>query len=284
MKIPDGGSKFCKIEIFPTKRISSFLRLYTGHLRNRIVRASLGRSSRTMSASSCSPCAFAKSSIGRKIIVALTGLALVLFLAGHLTGNLLIFAGREAFNDYAQFLHEALHGAGVWFARIGLLACLLLHVWFTILLTKENKTARSRYAHEDTVQASKSSRIMIWSGTTILAFIIFHLLHFTVKAGTDFSSYIDQDYLASSGEARHDAWRMVIVGFQNPLIVLFYIIAMTCLCSHLSHGVASIFQTLGLRSKKTAMPIKILSNLYAVVIYVGFISIPLAILLFGFGK
>ena len=106
-----------------------------------------------MSASSCSLCAFIKSSIGRKIIVALTGLALVLFLAGHLTGNLLIYAGREAFNDYAQFLHEALHGAGVWIARVGLLACFVAHIWFTILLTKENKSARPKYAHQATVQA-----------------------------------------------------------------------------------------------------------------------------------
>ncbi|MDA9831356.1 succinate dehydrogenase cytochrome b subunit [Akkermansiaceae bacterium] len=233
-----------------------------------------------MNASLCSMCAFAKSSIGRKIIVAVTGLALVLFLAGHLTGNLLIFAGRDAFNDYAQFLHEVFHGAGVWIARIGLLACFVAHVWFTILLTRENKTARKKYAHQATVQAPKSSLIMIWSGLTILAFIIFHLLHFTVKAGTDYASFMQ---VMPDGSERHDAWKMVIVGFSNPLVAIFYIIAMTLLCSHLSHGVASIFQTLGLRTKKTAGPINVLSRIYAIVIYLGFISIPLAILLFGFG-
>lgn len=233
-----------------------------------------------MNASLCSMCAFAKSSIGRKMIVAVTGLALVLFLAGHLTGNLLIFAGRDAFNDYAQFLHEVFHGAGVWIARIGLLACLVGHVWFTILLTRENKTARKKYAHQATVQAQRSSLMMIWSGLTILAFIIFHLLHFTVKAGTDYASFMQ---VMPDGSERHDAWKMVIVGFGNPLVAIFYIIAMTLLCSHLSHGVASIFQTLGLRTKKTAGPIKVLSTIYAIVIYLGFISIPLAILLFGFG-
>lgn len=225
-----------------------------------------------MSASSCSLCAFIKSSIGRKIIVALTGLALVLFLAGHLSGNLLIFAGQEAFDAYAEFLHTFLHGMGVWIARAGLLACLVLHVWFTILLTKENKAARTKYAHEATVQAPKSSRIMIWSGLTILAFVVFHILHFTVRTDSE---------LAALGSS--SPWKMVIVGFQNPLVVIFYIIAMTCLCSHLSHGVASIFQTLGLRTKKTAGAIKFISKAYAVVIYLGFISIPLAILLFGFG-
>lgn len=233
-----------------------------------------------MSAHSFSLCAFVKSSIGRKIIVATTGLALVLFLAGHLTGNLLIFAGRDAFNDYAQFLHEIFHGAGVWIARAGLLVCFTTHLWFTIILTKENKSARKKYSHQATVQAPKSSLIMIWSGLTILAFVIFHLLHFTVKAGTDYASFMQ---VMPDGSERHDAWKMVIVGFSHPLVVIFYLIAMTLLCSHLSHGVASIFQTLGLRTKKTAGPITLLSKAYAVVIYLGFISIPLAILLFGFG-
>ena len=225
-----------------------------------------------MSASSCSLCAVVKSSIGRKIIVALTGLALVLFLAGHLAGNLLIYAGPDAFNEYAHFLHTFLHGMGVWIARIGLLVCLILHVWFTILLTKENKAARPKYAHDATVQAPKSSRMMIWSGLTILAFIVYHLLHFTIR--------IDSN-LAKMGET--SPWHMVIEGFQNPPVVIFYLIAMTLLCSHLSHGVASIFQTLGLRSKKTAGPIKFISKAYAVIVYLGFISIPLAVLLFGFG-
>jgi succinate dehydrogenase / fumarate reductase cytochrome b subunit len=198
--------------------------------------------------------------------------ALVLFLAGHLAGNLLIYAGPDAFNEYAHFLHTFLHGMGVWIARIGLLVCLILHVWFTILLTKENKAARPKYAHDATVQAPKSSRMMIWSGLTILAFIVYHLLHFTIR--------IDSN-LAKMGET--SPWHMVIEGFQNPLVVIFYVIAMTLLCSHLSHGVASIFQTLGLRSKKTAGPIKFISKAYAVIVYLGFISIPLAVLLFGFG-
>ncbi|MFT6241761.1 MAG: succinate dehydrogenase / fumarate reductase cytochrome b subunit [Akkermansiaceae bacterium] len=214
-----------------------------------------------------------KSSIGRKIIVALTGLALVLFLAGHLSGNFLIFAGEEAFNDYAEFLHSFLHGAGVWIARLGLLACFFVHIWFTVLLTKENKAARPKYAHNATVQAPKSSRIMIWSGLTIIAFVIFHILHFTVRTDAE---------LATIGEI--SPWEMVIVGFQNPLVVIFYLISMTLLCSHLSHGVGSIFQTLGLRSKKTAGPIKFISKAYAAVIYLGFISIPIAILVFGFGQ
>jgi len=225
-----------------------------------------------MSASTSSLCALVKSSIGRKFIVAITGLALVLFLAGHLSGNLLIFVGPEAFNEYAEFLHSFLHGAGVWIARLGLLACLVLHVWFTILLTRENKAARTKYAHETTVQASKSSSLMIWSGLTILAFVVFHILHFTVRTDAE---------LAKLGET--SPWHMVIRGFESPLVSLFYVVAMTLLCSHLSHGVSSIFQTLGLRTKKTAKPIAIFSKAYALAIYVGFISIPIAVLVFGYG-
>lgn len=222
-----------------------------------------------------------KSSIGRKLIVALTGLVLTAFLAGHLAGNLLVFLSREAFNDYAQFLHHLLHGAGVWIARAGLLAALVLHVAATISLTRENRAARQAYAHPATIQTTRSAKIMIYSGLTILAFVIFHLLHFTVRVSFPASRYVDHDKF---GDERFDAWRMVIDGFSNPLVVLFYLIAMTLLCSHLSHGVGSMFQTLGLRSKKSACMVKMLSKGYALLIWLGFISIPISILVFRFGR
>ena len=109
---------------------------------------------------------------------------------------------------------------------------------------------------------------MIWSGLTILAFVVFHILHYTVRVNAD---------LARIGST--DPYSMVVVGFQNPLVVLFYVISMTLLCSHLSHGVASIFQTLGLRSRKTEGAIRQLSLGYSIIIWAGFISIPLSILL-----
>lgn len=232
-----------------------------------------------MNALTRSAAAYWQSSIGKKLVVAVTGLAMVLFLAGHLTGNLLIYAGREAFNEYAKFLHEAGHGALIWIARIGLLVVVVLHVWATILLTRENRAARKEeYAYKTTIQTSKSSRIMIWSGLTILAFIIFHLLHFTVRI-----TYNDADLIDPLDPERFDAYGMVIRGFQagflNFLVVLFYIIAMTLLCSHLSHGIDSMFQTLGLRSKKAKDLIKKISVGFAVIIWLGFISIPLAIFL-----
>lgn len=222
-----------------------------------------------MSSSSCSPCQFWHSSIGKKIVVAVTGLILVAFLGGHLCGNLLMYVGAEAFNEYAEFLHHMLHGAGVWIARIVLLTSLVLHVVATVQLTSANRAAReARYQHEATVQASKSSLTMIWSGLTILAFVIFHLLHFTVRVNAELAG------LASEG----NQYQMVIVGFKNIPVSAFYIIAITLLCSHLRHGFSSIFQTLGLRSRSNAKLIDGISTAYTAFVWVGFISIPLAVL------
>ena len=230
-----------------------------------------------MNALTRSAAAYWNSSIGKKLVVAVTGLAMVLFLAGHLAGNLLIYKGEEDFNEYAEFLHEAGHGAFIWIARAGLLTVIVLHVWATILLTKENRAARKEeYAYKATIQATKSSRIMIWSGLTILAFVIFHILHFTVRTNSHLAEI-----------AKESPYDMVIAGFSGgalqALVVVFYVIAMTLLCSHVSHGVASMFQTLGLRSKKSAGLIQRVSVGYAVIIWLGFISIPIAILC-GFVK
>jgi len=213
------------------------------------------------------------STIGKKLLVALTGVVLTLFLAGHLGGNMLIYAGPEAFDAYAEFLHHMLHGAGIWIFRVIMLACVVIHVAATISLTRRNKTARENYESKAVIQAKKSSLIMIWSGLTILAFVIFHILHFTVRT--------DSELAEIAAESPH---QMVIVGFQNWLVVLFYIISMTLLCSHLRHGVQSMFQTLGLRSNKSAGLLDMLSIGYAIVIWVGFVSIPVSILLFNFGS
>jgi len=229
-----------------------------------------------MSKATCSLCQFWQSSIGKKLIVAVTGIVLVGFLIGHLSGNLLMFVGPEAFNAYAEFLHGMLHGAGVWVARIVLLTCLVLHVMATICLVRQNKAAKGKnYEKEETSVASGSSRIMIWSGLTILAFIVFHLLHYTVRVDSELAA------IAETPDAfgnNNNAYKMVIVGFENWFVSLFYIIAITMLCSHLSHGVASIFQTLGLRTRRNASLINGFAKAYTAVIWIGFISIPLAVL------
>jgi succinate dehydrogenase / fumarate reductase, cytochrome b subunit len=228
--------------------------------------------------------AYWSSSIGKKFVVAFTGLILVVFLAGHLIGNMAVFAGREAFNEYAYFLHHMLHGAGIWVFRIVMLAAFVTHIVATISLTRQNRAARLAYQKEATVQASKSSRTMLLTGLTILAFVIYHLLHFTARVGNSYNSYVDSDHLAATGLTRQDAWKMVIDGFNWWPATLFYVIAMSLLAPHIMHGVGSVFQTLGLRSKKSAGLIKQVSIGYSLFIWAGFISIPVAILIFGYGR
>lgn len=216
---------------------------------------------------------FWNSSIGKKTIVAVTGLVFIGFLFAHLTGNMLVFVGEESFNDYASFLHHLGHGSVIWIARVVLLSSLILHVVATVSLVRQNKAARQAYSHEATVGASKSSKIMIWSGLTVLAFIIFHILHYTVRVNSD---------LAKIGE--ESPYQMVIVGFQSWPVVIFYIIAMSLLCSHLSHGFSSVFQTLGLRSAKTRDLLDKAGKAYALLVLVGFLSIPIAVRIFGYGS
>lgn len=230
--------------------------------------------------------AFCGSSIGRKILVSVTGIALLLFLAVHLAGNLLIYSGREAMNSYAYGLHNLFHGSFVWIARIGLLACVVIHVVFTILLTKENRAARvTPYASpKTTIQATLASRTMIWSGMVILAFVVYHILHFTVqvtpgvKAAELAGPPVQAIYGVTQGEIVYDVYNMVVTGFSYWYVSAFYIIAVALLCSHLSHGFSSAFQTLGLRSKRTSAVIKKVGIGYAVVIFIGNISIPISVL------
>jgi succinate dehydrogenase / fumarate reductase cytochrome b subunit len=223
------------------------------------------------------------SSIGKKLIVALTGIVLVLFLAGHLVGNLVVFLGAEPFNEYAYFLHHMFHGFGIWLFRAVMLFMVVAHIVATIALTRQNRAARQAYENKATIQASKSSRMMIFSGLTILAFVVYHMLHFTARIGNGYNT-LDRYKTTLDGKEVHNAWLMVIDGFSWWPATLFYVIAMTLLCSHLWHGVGSIFQTLGLRSKRSADLIKQISIGYSVIIWLGFISIPIAILVFGFGR
>jgi succinate dehydrogenase / fumarate reductase, cytochrome b subunit len=221
------------------------------------------------------------SSIGKKILVALTGLMLVGFVFGHMTGNLLIFAGKDAINEYGHFLHSVGHGMGVWVARFSLLAAVLIHVMLTLQLTSANRAAREQaYGKPHTQVASKSSLNMRLSGLTVLAFLIYHLLHFTARVGNDYSSYMTDLH----GERVHDVYRMVITGFSWAPASIFYIIAMVLLCSHISHGVASVPQTLGLGTHRTRPIFKMLGQVSALIVLIGNCSIPVAIWLFGYGR
>ena len=226
---------------------------------------------------------FYASSIGKKILVALTGLMLIGFVFGHMIGNLLIFVGQDTINEYGHLLQTALHGGGVWMARIGLLAAVVLHIIATIQLTKANRAARvNAYGMQKAQVSSKSSHTMIWSGLTILAFIIYHLLHFTARVGNEFGSAAYKTEL--HGETVHNVYKMVIDGFSWAPASIFYVIAMVLLSSHLSHGFSSLFQTLGVATDKTEPLFKKLGYAFAGLILVGNCSIPIAILVFGYGR
>ena len=221
---------------------------------------------------------FWSSSIGKKLVVAVTGIVMVLFLAGHLIGNLVVFMGPEPFNEYAYFLHHMLHGMGIWLFRLVMVGTVAAHVAATVALTLQNRAARKDYECAATIQATQSSRTMILSGSMIFCFVIYHLLHYTARIGNEYDTLARYKTTIEGvkGEV-HNAWLMVIDGFSWWPATLFYVIAMTLLCLHLMHGVGSVFQTLGLRSKKSATLIQQLSIGYSLVIWLGFISIPLAI-------
>ena len=220
---------------------------------------------------------FVSSSIGRKWIVALTGLAMLGFLIGHLAGNLQVFLPPEHLNKYAAFLKSI--GEILWLVRLGLIAAVVLHVVFTIKLALENRAARpKKYAKRNSVQTRISTRTMVWSGSYILCFIVVHLLHFTTQT-------IHPQYRQWTDEAgRSDVYRMMIVGFSDPLMSGFYIVGMLLLCAHLSHGIGSIPQTLGFRTKSAAAVLTNGGRVLSLVLALGFISIPAAVLFGGLGK
>ena len=198
--------------------------------------------------------------------MALSGLVLAGFVLGHMTGNLLMFKGPEAINAYANWLHA--NPGLLWGARIVLILSTIAHIWAGILLTLENRAAREGGPAVDaTRRASLSSRTMPYSGVVILAFLVFHLLHFTFRqialGGVDFGDNV---------------YKMVIAGFTQPAVAVFYIVSLILLCLHLSHGISSVFQTLGLRNERWRSRLDCVASLYAWIVVLGFVSIPLAVL------
>jgi succinate dehydrogenase / fumarate reductase, cytochrome b subunit len=221
------------------------------------------------------------SSLGKKYIMALTGCALFLFVVGHLIGNLQVFLGPEAINRYGSFLQGL--GELLWAARIGLLVAVVLHIVSAVRLTAENRAARAeRYAEYKPVGSSYASRTMMMSGLIIAAFVIYHLLHFTVLnkeinlTGRDFHTLID-------AKGRHDIFAMMVIGFRQPIVSVFYIVAMALLSLHLSHGISAMFQSLGWRKAYYKSLLEKGAKFAAIAIFVGYVSIPVAILL-GFGR
>ncbi len=245
---------------------------------------------------------FLFSSIGRKYVVALTGLLLILFVVGHLAGNLQFFLPPEWINAYGHKLHSL--GPLLWVIRAGLVAIVGLHIVGTISLAIENRKARAgRYAVAGYRRSTLASRSMVLSGLILLSFIIFHLLHFTVRniPGHEYdkviltqggfeiphSVTIDKHWGIPLADHEphevHNVHGMMVAGFSYWYISGFYILSMFLLCLHLSHGAGSFIQSLGVRGKQMAGVLHVGSQAFAWIIFAGFVSIPAAVLLFGYG-
>jgi succinate dehydrogenase / fumarate reductase cytochrome b subunit len=213
--------------------------------------------------------------------MAITGLALFGFVIAHLLGNLQIFLGPEALNRYGHFLQTT--PELVWPLRIGLLAMVVLHIGAAIALTRQNRAARPvAYAEYEVVAASYASRTMFMSGLIVFVFIIYHLLHFTVQVPE--INFTGQDFrLMEDARERHDIYAMMVTGYRNPLVSGFYVLGLALLSLHLSHGISSLFQSLGLSNRAYMRCLNGLAVLLAVAIFAGYASIPAAVL-FGLVK
>lgn len=222
---------------------------------------------------------YLRSCVGLKFIVALTGAGLVAFVIAHLLGNLSVFRGREALNDYAHFLKS--NPSLLWSARLGLLAIFVIHIAVSVRLRLRAQRARPiPYAHEQTIQASLASRTMIWTGVAILAFVIFHIAHYTlgliqtVDVNGVATNLLD---LRDPVSGHHDVYAMTWYGFHSPILSILYIVAQLFLIMHLSHGVSSMFQTLGLNTPRIAPALRIFGWAVALFVGLGNILIVLAV-------
>ncbi len=212
------------------------------------------------------------SSVGSKVIMAITGVGLVLFVVIHMAGNLQMFIGQEAMNAYGVTLRKM--PLLLWAARLGLIGIALTHVIMSIRLKLQNRAARPvAYVSKNTVQATLASRTMVLTGLIVLAFAVYHLLHFTFGV-TD-----PRHFHFTDAQGRHDIYNMVVYGFQNVFVSGGYIFAMVLLFAHLSHGAASWVQSLGLNHPGLDRIVKKAAPALTWLVCLGFVSVPLGVLL-----
>jgi len=210
---------------------------------------------------------FWQSTIGKKAVMAVTGAMMFVFIIGHLLGNLLVFAGPEAINTYAAFLH--FDGAALWIVRSILIIAVILHIIATVQLGLRSKRARPiGYSCRQAINSSYASRTMYWSGPIVLVFIILHLLQFT--AGT-----IHPEAAFIAGNVYHN----LVTGFQVWWVSAWYIFAIILLGFHLRHGLWSMFQSIGLAHPLHTLALKKAALIITVLIVLGYISIPICVLL-----
>jgi succinate dehydrogenase / fumarate reductase cytochrome b subunit len=208
---------------------------------------------------------FYRSTIGRKIVMAVSGIVLVVYVVGHMTGNLLAFQGRARLDGYAHFLQSS--APILWTVRTVLLLATILHIHSAYSLTRDARAARpAGYARRDVLISTVGSRTMRWGGVLLLVFIVYHILHFTT--GT-----VHPDFV------RGQVYDNLVTGLRVPAVAVFYLLAMLALALHLSHGAWSLFQTLGLTHPRLERGRRGLAVVLAIVVPAGFAAIPLAVLL-----
>ncbi len=216
-----------------------------------------------------------KSSLGKKFIMAVTGLIMVLFVIAHMFGNLTIFAGAGGINAYAVHLRAV--PPLLWVFRVVMAAAFLVHIWIGINLYLENKSARPvEYAMKKNERTSFSARTMVWTGLLLGAFIIYHLLHFTLHVA------ISPEVAAGVGAnfdplQRPDVFKMVVLSFRQALVSLVYLAAMVLLLLHLAHGVQSFIQSLGANNDRTLPVFEKWGRGLAFVLMLGFALVPITI-------
>jgi succinate dehydrogenase / fumarate reductase cytochrome b subunit len=212
--------------------------------------------------------------VGKKVVMAVTGVVLVGFVVAHMLGNLKIFLGAEAIDAYAGFLRtmgEPLvpYSLLLWVVRIVLLTCVVLHIIAAVQLTRMNWAARPHgYDTKRSIATTFAAQTMRWSGVILAVFIVFHLLHLTGGlVGFQPGAFVHLS-----------VYHNVVAAFSVWYVSLFYIVAMACLCLHLDHGIWSMLQTLGWNNARTTPALKALSRVVALVVFAGFISVPVAVL------
>ncbi|MDD2309046.1 MAG: succinate dehydrogenase cytochrome b subunit [Desulfuromonadaceae bacterium] len=220
---------------------------------------------------------FTSSSIGRKILMAITGQAMVLFAVVHLLGNSSIFGWLNGgINAYAEHLHSLPLPIIIGF-RLALLALVCVHIWFGIQLTLENRDARTKqYAVKSTQKTTFASENMIWTGSLIALFIVYHLAHFTFQVVNPETAAL-KNLVPLHNEMVPNVLGMVVAGFKNFFITFIYAGAMVALFLHLSHGIQSFFQTMGWSNDRSQPIIIRLGTLVALGLFLGYVIIPLTV-------
>lgn len=212
---------------------------------------------------------FTRTTVGKKILMAITGIILIGWILMHMLGNLQLFRGAPVINAYSALLHE--HGGLLWTARIILIVAAVIHIamaWQLKRLQREQRPVQ--YQRKEPQASTVASRTMGWGGIFILLFVIYHLLHMTF--GT-----LHPDFVPG------DIYHNMVTGLRVWWVALIYLAAMVALGLHLYHGTWSVFQTLGINQANINPWRRRFATLVAVVIYAGFTVIPLAIL-FGYGR